>query len=185
MKKPEKRQLRGPYRKKPWRERIIPHIAAGETIATAAAMVGIEPCTVYRAKDNDPEFREKYDNAMRESIDHLEREARKRAYHGTEEPVIYQGKLCFCLTDENGTQLPIELLEKLPVGKDGKPAIPKGWTIKPLTIRKPSDCLMTLILRARRPEVYREVVKHTSDGSFKEEQIVLVHTPPPEEDNVP
>ena len=144
-------------------------------------MVGIQPSAVYRAVDKDPEFSQAYNTAMRESIDHLEREARKRAHHGVEEPVIYQGRLCFVLADENGTQLPIELLEKLPVGKDGKPAIPKGWTIKPLTIRKPSDSLMTLILRARRPEVYREVVKHTSDGSFKEEQVVLVHTVPPVE----
>lgn len=179
------RPPRGSYRRKPWRERILKHIAAGETIATAANLCGIHPRTVYLAVDTDADFRDAYNNAMRESLDHLEREARNRAYHGVDEPVIYQGKLCFVLQDDKGTQLPIELLEKLPVGKDGKPAIPKGWFIKPLTIRKPSDGLMTLLLRARRPEVFREIVKHTSDGSFKEEQIVLVHTPPPGEENVP
>jgi hypothetical protein len=71
-------------------------------------------------------------DAREDAIEALEREARRRAYLGREEPVIYQGELQF-KRDKNGKRTNI-----------------------PLTIPKVSDILLMFLLKSMRPNVYRD-----------------------------
>jgi hypothetical protein len=67
-----------------------------------------------------------------EAGDRLEAELIERVYKGTEEPVVYQGEICY---------------EK---DKNGK------LTSKPLTIRRKNDTLLMFTLKAIRPEKFRD-----------------------------
>jgi hypothetical protein len=79
----------------------------------------------------DPAYKQAFEDAREEACDRLGAEARRRAM-GWEEPVIYQGALCYHL------------------GKNGKPSK------KPLTVARYSDILLMFLLKAARPEKYRD-----------------------------
>ena len=64
----------------------------GGFIGIAARTVGISRDTAYQWKYNDPEFARKWDLAMANAAEELEKECRRRAYEGYLEPVFYQGK---------------------------------------------------------------------------------------------
>lgn len=83
----------------------------------------------------DPEYAAAFAEAEKQAINHLETELYDRLYNGTEEPVIYQGELCY--------------------QKDAKGKL----TNKPLTIRRKSDTLLIFALKGKKPEVYRDNFK--------------------------
>lgn len=89
----------------------------------------------------DPEYAQQFAVAHEDAMDRLEEEARRRGCEGWDEPVVYQGGLCY-LPD-----------------KDGKP------TKKPLVIRKYDSGLLQFLLKGGRPEQYRDnwkgEIKHT------------------------
>ena len=64
----------------------------------------------------------------------LEAELFNRVYQGTDEPVIYQGELCY---------------QKDKAGRK---------TDKPLTIKRKSDTLLIFALKGKKPEVYRDTL---------------------------
>lgn len=59
-------------------------------LTDAAEMAGVDRVTVWRRRQTDPEFATAVDEAIDMASDKLEREARRRAIDGVEEP-IYQG----------------------------------------------------------------------------------------------
>lgn len=83
----------------------------------------------------DPAYAAAFAEAEKQAINRLEAELFRRVYEGTEEPVVYQGELCY-RKDKNG---------KL--------------TDKPLTIRRKSDTLLIFALKGKKPEVYRDNFK--------------------------
>jgi hypothetical protein len=85
----------------------------------------------------DPNYQRQFESAREEACDLLEAEARRRAVDGVEEPVIYQGELCYAKKWNRKTQ-------------KFEP------TKKPLTIRKYSDFLLMFLLKALKPEIYRD-----------------------------
>jgi hypothetical protein len=93
----------------------------------------------------DPLYKAAYQVADEEATDRLVEEARRRGADGYEEPIIYAGKRCYEIdedenyryeTDEAGNQVRI-----------------------PLTIRRYDSNLLTLLIKGRRPEMYRDNVK--------------------------
>ncbi|HEX6293424.1 MAG TPA: hypothetical protein VFZ66_29855 [Herpetosiphonaceae bacterium] len=102
-------------------------------VSDAVAAAGVGRSTVYEWREADPDFRQQWDDALDEAVDSLEREAWRRARDGVQEPVI--GRVG---RDQDG-QI---------IGDDGNP----------LYIRKYSDTLMTTLLKAHRPDKYRERV---------------------------
>lgn len=108
-------------------------------LAAAAKGAKVEPGIHYKWLRDDPEFRDGFERARNIGLDQLEAEARRRAYQGDPEPVIYQGGLCY---------------ERLPNGKK-----------KQITVTRRSDVLLIFLLKAGRPEKYRDTwkgeVKHT------------------------
>lgn len=95
-------------------------------ISDAAKNAGVARQTHYEWM-NDPEYRLAYREARAQAADGLEREARRRAMVGVEEPVFYRGKI---------------------VGH----------------VRKLSDRLLQMLLRAYRPRRFRENIKTEHSG---------------------
>lgn len=98
-------------------------------VSRAAASIGISRTRMYELKKEDEAFAQAWDEAVDIGIDHLEEEARRRAYQGTDKPVFYQGYQCG-------------------------------------TIREYSDTLMIFLLKAHRPDKFKERVvnEHTGEG---------------------
>lgn len=111
------------------------------SITRAAAAAKIDRQQHYRWLAEDPDYAEEFKQARIEAAQALEDEAIRRAHEGWEEPVIYQGELCYH-TDSLGRRMPK----------------------RPLTIRKYSDQLLIATLKAWQPERYRERTEHTGPG---------------------
>lgn len=94
------------------------------------------------------EFHEAWDAAIELSADRLEDEADRRGVRGYDEPVIHKGIQAFVRDAKTG---------ELELDAEGKPI--------PLTIRRYSDRMLELLLKARRPEKFRENVKIEAEVS--------------------
>ena len=86
--------------------------------AAAARAAGYPRSTVYRRRRAEPKFSARWDEALALYVESLELALDRRGFEGTEEPVIYQGKVQY-KRDENG---------ELALDKDGDPIA--------LTVRK-------------------------------------------------
>lgn len=112
-------------------------------VSRACAAAGISRGTAYRWKANDEGskdgegdgFSSRWEEVVSAYVDELETEVDRRAFTGIDVPVIYQGEAMH--------------------SSDGKP----------LTLKKYSDSLAALRLKALRPDKYRERTEtaHTGD----------------------
>jgi AcrR family transcriptional regulator len=120
------------------RDAFLAELALRGNISDAARAAGVSRRTVYEWREADASFAADWNEALETAIDAMEREAYRRAFEGTRKPVIGRvGKdEDGILSDENG---------------------------EPLYLREYSDSLATLLLKAHRPEKYRErqEVQHT------------------------
>jgi hypothetical protein len=110
-------------------------------LTTAATGAQVDVRAHYKWLEEE-EYRQAFERAHETAVDLLEAEARRRAVEGDEEPVIYQGGLCY---------------EKLPGGKK-----------KQIVLKRRSDNLLMFLLKSKRPEVYRDTWK----GELKTTAIV-------------
>lgn len=108
------------------RDTFIVTLAAGASITKAAQVAGVGRTTVYEWREADEAFAKLWDEALEAGIDLLEDEARRRAVEGVERPVVAMGKIA---RNDDGSVL---------------------------KIREYSDTLLALMLKAKRPEQYRE-----------------------------
>jgi hypothetical protein len=94
-------------------------------------------------------YRETFQHAEMEACENLETEARRRAMHGVEEPVIYQGMLCHQpVRDAEGN---------IRYDDQGAPVA------VPLTVRKYSDTLLIFLMKGAMPVKYRDHSKIEHD----------------------
>ena len=121
----------------------------------------IDRTVPYKTRQDDPDFAAAYDDALDEACDGLELEARRRAHDGIDEPVVYQGELCGSWVMPDGTV----------VSKDTP-----GALLVPLTVKKYSDSLLMALLKAHRPEKFRDNVKLEHMGTGKDGAIRHDHT---------
>ena len=118
----------------------------------------------------DPEYQAAFKSAKEEAVEALEMEARTRAMVGVAEPVIYQGQLCFDYARDAKTGAVL-------LNDDGKPIVSE----QPLVIWRRSDNLCMFLLKAARPERYRDnaTVEHTGPGGGPLAVQVTFVTPKP------
>lgn len=116
-----------------WCPRFLVLLAETCNVTFSAKGAGVDPRTAHRRRRDNPEFAEAWEDAIEQGVEALEYEARRRALHGTEEPVFHQG---------------------LEVG----------------TVRKYSDTLTIFLLKAHRPDVYRE--RQTIDHNVNGEPVI-------------
>lgn len=120
------------------RELFLAELAQRGNVSAAAAAGQLTRTWYYEERHRDPEFAAAWDEALETAIDAMELEARRRAFEGVEKPVI--GRIS---KDQDG--------------------VLKDADGKALYIREYSDSLAALLLKAHRPEKYRERqdVQHT------------------------
>lgn len=144
-------------------------------VAEACRVIGISRDLAYRWSRNETMevtintgerllFSQAWESAIEDGVDGLEAVAFHRATHGIDEPVIHQGQLMYRrqpLTKAELTRASehdLEVVGELERDENGDPI--------PLTVRKPSDRMLEILLKAHRPNKYREnvEVKHSIEG---------------------
>ena len=145
-------------------------------VTAAARLVGIDRATAYRWRDADADFAQAWDDAIEEAADLIELEAHRRAVSGIDEPVIYQGDVTYVYERDTQGRIVYDTIEREDKGLDGKtitvtdriPRLALDAQGKPLTLSKRvySDALMALLLKAHRPDKYRENSKIELNGSM-------------------
>lgn len=139
----------------PWHEAFLAALREYPVVQHGCDAVGIERCTAYRARQADDAFAAAWDEAIESGVDRAEKEAFRRGVVGFLEPVIDKGRLAYAY-------------ERV-VGEDGaetfKPVLDDRGQPVPLTVRKHSDPLLSLILKGRRKKVYADRTELTgADG---------------------
>ncbi len=131
----------------------------------AAEAVGIDRVTAWRREQTDKEFAEAVQEAMEAGVDRAEAAAFARGVHGWDEPVIDKGRLAYRY--ERYLE-PVELDDgKVEFRERFRPVLDAGGQPVPLTVRKHSDALLALVLKARRQAYRVERTELTSpDGSM-------------------
>jgi len=161
----------------PWHEAFLAALRSMPVVQHACDAVGIQRSTAYRAREADEAFAQAWDDAMEAGIDRAEQEALRRGMVGFEEPVVYQGQLTpVWKRDDEGNVVmrkrertvhdPVKgeqtFTEQVPVQQTDEQGRPV-W----LTVRKHSDALLALVLKARRKAYSTERTEHVSpDGSM-------------------
>lgn len=124
---------------------------ATASITKAARAAKIDRHLHYDWLEDYPEYAAAFERAKEDAAQTLEDEAVRRAHAGTEEPVIYQGALCY------------EWVEV--IDKETGEVLTRKRKSKPLTVRKFSDPLLMFLLKGFRPDKYRDNSKVEISGS--------------------
>lgn len=161
-----------------WVAPFLESLADTGIVTDACRVAGISTGHAYHCKRTDGDFRAAWEQAIEDSADTLEREARRRAVQGIEEPVVYQGQLTpVWLRDASGqiVEESYKLDKPIAVGGPGGVEITHGkrpvQALDPdgrplwLTITKKSDALLALLLKGRRKNVFADRTELTgADG---------------------
>ena len=148
-----------------WIQPYLQAVASGCTHSEACEHARCGLSTPANRASTDVDFKAAWDEAKEASADLLEREARRRAIDGVEEPVVYQGKLTpvfeyhsdgsavmepyeFEHIDQSTGEITIKTAQRQRQARN-----PDG-SLKWLTIRKPSDALLAMLLKGRRAAVF-------------------------------
>jgi hypothetical protein len=118
-------------------ERFLKALAETGIVSAAVEIAGTSRTRVYELRKRDPSFAAGWVDAEERAADALEAEAWRRAVAGVQEPLVSAGKV---VRDDDD---------------------------QPIAIRRYSDTLMLALLKARRPEKFKDraVVEHDiADG---------------------
>lgn len=122
------------------------------TILQASKAAGIARSRHYEWR-GQPEYDAAFNEASEEFTEYLESVAIESATIGLQEPIVYQGQVMY----------------EPQRNKDGSLKMKNGvvlYTDKPVTIRKQNPVERIFLLKAKRPDVYRDnaKVEHTGPG---------------------
>jgi hypothetical protein len=131
------------------RVKFLKELATSGNVTHSAATAGLDRKTVYNWYESDVEFAKAWNDALEQAGDILEAEARRRAAHGVDEPIVWQGKVSATWINDRG--------EVVAEGTPGAKQIP-------LTVKKYSDTLLIFLLKGAKPAKYRDNVDVTSGG---------------------
>ncbi len=148
-----------------WKPAYLKALSEVPVRLRAAEAAGIDRSTAYAHEKSDPEFAKAVAEAIEAGVDRAEQEAFRRAVVGFEEPVVDKGRLAYRYERyvrktklDDGTEVEEEAFRPV-LDAQGQPV--------PLTVRKHSDMLLSLVLKGRRKSVYAERTELTSpDGSM-------------------
>lgn len=115
---------------KGWQETFLAALRECPSVKAAQLAANIGRSTVYEHRDDDPDFKAAWDDALAEGIDAMEGEAMRRAMHGTEDIDFHE---------------------------DG--------SIKKIKVNY-SDGLLTTLLKAHRPEKYKDALDVGGEVKF-------------------
>lgn len=147
-----------------WKPIFLDALKEMPVMRYACEAAGVNRSSAHRARDADPDFAQAWDDAMEAGIDRAERAALQRAVDGWEEPVIDKGRLAYRYERVVAKAQHAETGEEVETETWRMALDDKGQPI-PLTVRKHSDALLSLVLKGRRKKVYAERTELTgADG---------------------
>lgn len=140
-------------------------LAETANIGKACAAVGMGRTTAYDWRDDDPDFAARWDRAMQIGVTALEDEVKRRAFDGVDEPLVHQGQVTYVM-EEKRTKAGRLVIDKatgqpkmvLKRDEDGNRVV--------ASIKKYSDQLAIVLLKAHAPDKYRENSKVEMAGSL-------------------
>lgn len=130
------------------KRRFLIHYAQCGNVSKAARKVGVARKTHYSWYEKDPVYQEQFQYADEIATDRLEEEATRRAVEGVGKLKFYKGAPIMIPCDKDDENA--VLME----GPDGTPM----WQ-RPYVEHEYSDRLLTVLLKARRPEKYMQQPK--------------------------
>lgn len=131
-----------PKKRPRWAKGFLAALAQSGIVGTAAGAANIDRRTAYYLRENDADFAADWDQALEDSADLLEQEARRRAEQGVQRLKFHNGQpIMVPALDERG--LPMQ-------AADGQPIM------VPYIEHEYSDTLAIFLLKGIRPEKYRE-----------------------------
>ena len=138
-----------PKKRPRWVKGFLSALSETGVVRSACDAAGIERSTAYDLRRADDTFAAEWDEALENAADLLEQEARRRAHKGIQRMKFDRGK---------PIMVPVLSAEGLVLrDKNGDPEM------VPYVEHEYSDVLMMFLLKAARPEKYRErsETKHT------------------------
>lgn len=84
-------------------------LAMGWSPTAAAVAAGISRITAYEWRKNDPEFAQRWADAIEQGTDCLEDEAVRRANEGVEKPLLFQGDVVALVREHSDTLMTLML----------------------------------------------------------------------------
>lgn len=135
-----------------WMPRFLACLRDTSNIRASCEAAGVNRTTVYRRRDSDKKFADAIADALEDGTDDLELEARRRARHGLMRVKFHQGA---------PIMIPVMRPDRTPLlNEAGEPVL------VPYVEHEYSDTLMIFLLKAHRPEKYRENIKHEVSGEI-------------------
>lgn len=157
-----------------WIHPFLTALTATGVVASACRAVGVSTATVYALRRSDEGFRVMWDQALEDSTDAMEAEARRRAIEGVEEPVVHKGQLTpEWARDEHGEIITepydtgLKNDEGNPIiGRRGVQARNPDGSPRYLTVNKKSDAMLMFLLKGYRQRFSTERTELTgADGA--------------------
>lgn len=139
-----------------WVTPFLANLAINGCIAKSARSAGINPSTVTALRKTDADFAAAMEDAIEDSTDVLEMEARRRAVQGVRKPVIYQGQRTPVWEHGADGQVVVDPATGRPVqavDADGEPLY--------LTVTEYSDSLLAMLLKGNRRSKYGDKTEIT------------------------
>lgn len=147
-----------------WKPAFLAALREVPVLRHGCDVTGVHRTTVHKAREADADFDKAVEQAMEDGVDKAEQEAFRRAVVGFEEPVIHQGNitpLMAPVVDANGEPV----IDELTGTPKWAPVLDQHGRPVPLTIRKHSDSLLSLVLKGRRKKIYADRTELTgADG---------------------
>jgi len=111
----------------PLKAQFLDHLAAGQSVRSAATTVGVKPSTPYTWRKQDKRFAAAWSAAEEAGTDIIEEEAFRRAVTGVEKPVYRGGEIVGHIADYSDAMLMFLLKSRRPerYGTSGKAASSK------------------------------------------------------------
>lgn len=156
--------------REPWTLPFLDALRTTGNVAESCRRAGVGSHTAYQRRQNDADFANDWDNALEDSIDTLEAEARRRALEGINEPVVYQGQLTPIWERDADGQIVVDEYDA-GTDKDGKTLKgqrPRQLVINGvpqyLTLNKRSDSLLMFLLKGLRKKYGTETTEISGPG---------------------
>lgn len=150
----------------PKKKAFLAAFKVSANLTKAADAVRVDRGMHYRWLKEDPEYAAQFEAAKEEAAQSLEDEAVRRAHEGVLSPIVYHGRVCYePILGPDGRPLQEPVL-----GDDGQPLMKEDGdpvtrpAVRPLMKREFSDTLLVTLLKAFRPEKYRDSVEHVGAG---------------------
>ena len=154
---------------------FIAALAQTGIVAKACEAVDISRQTAYGWREDHPEFAKAWDKAMTIGVTALEDEAARRAFLGTDKPLVHQGQFTPVFErNEKGEiiyddfQYEVDVDGERVLKTEKRPRMKLDANNQPVyhTMKEYSDTLAIFLLKAHNPEKFRENVKIDLTGNL-------------------